>query len=37
MEIEAIKKSQMETTLEIQNLGKRPGFIDTASPTGFKR
>jgi uncharacterized protein Yka (UPF0111/DUF47 family) len=27
MEIETIKKSQRETTLEIENLGKRPGVI----------
>jgi hypothetical protein len=27
MEIETIKKSQRETTLEIENLGKRSGFI----------
>jgi hypothetical protein len=29
MEIETIKKSQRETTLEIENLGKRPRVIDT--------
>ena len=28
MEIETIKKSQRQTTLEIENLGKRPGVID---------
>ena len=28
MEIETIKKSQKETTLEIENLGKRPRVID---------
>ena len=28
MEIETIKKSQRETTLEIENLGKRSGVID---------
>jgi hypothetical protein len=28
MEVETIKKSQRETTLEIENLGKRSGFID---------
>ena len=28
MEIETIKKSERETTLEIENLGKRSGFID---------
>jgi hypothetical protein len=30
MEKETIKKSQRKTTLEIQNLGKRPGVIDTS-------
>jgi predicted nucleic acid-binding Zn-ribbon protein len=30
MEIEPIKKSQREATLEIENLGKRPGFIDAS-------
>ena len=28
MEVETIKKSERETTLEIENLGKRSGFID---------
>jgi chromosome segregation ATPase len=28
MEIETIKKTQRETTLEIENLGKRPAVID---------
>ena len=28
MEIETIKKSQRETTLEIENLGKKSGTID---------
>jgi len=28
MEIETIKKAQRETTLEIENLGKRSGVID---------
>jgi prefoldin subunit 5 len=28
MEIETIKKSQRETTLDIENLGKRSGVID---------
>jgi uncharacterized coiled-coil protein SlyX len=28
MEIESIKTSQRETTLEIENLGKRSGVID---------
>ena len=35
MEIEKIKKSQRETTLEIENLGKKSGAI--ASPTEYKR
>ena len=30
METEAIKKSQKETTMEIENLGKRSGVIDTS-------
>jgi hypothetical protein len=30
VEIETIKKSQRETTLEIQNLGKRSGVRDTS-------
>jgi predicted nucleic acid-binding Zn-ribbon protein len=30
MEIETIKKSQRETTLEIGNLGKRSGVIDAS-------
>jgi hypothetical protein len=30
LEIEIIKKSQMETTLEIENLGTRSGVIDTS-------
>jgi prefoldin subunit 5 len=30
MEIEAIKKSQRETTLEIENLGKRSEVIDAS-------
>ncbi len=29
-EQETIKKSQRETTLEIENLGKRSGVIDTS-------
>jgi hypothetical protein len=28
MEVETIKKSQRETTLEIENLGKKSGAID---------
>jgi prefoldin subunit 5 len=30
MEIETIRKSQRETTLEIENLGKRSGVIDAS-------
>jgi len=30
MEIETITKSQREATLEIDNLGKRSGVIDTS-------
>ena len=30
MEIETIKKSQKETTLELENLGKRSGVIDAS-------
>jgi chromosome segregation ATPase len=30
MEIESIKRSQRKTTLEIENLGKRPGVIDAS-------
>jgi uncharacterized coiled-coil protein SlyX len=30
MEVEIIKKSQRETNLEIQNLGKRSGVIDVS-------
>jgi uncharacterized coiled-coil protein SlyX len=30
MEIETIKKSKRETTLEIENLGKRSGVIDAS-------
>jgi hypothetical protein len=29
MKVETIKKSQKETTLEIENLGRRYGVIDT--------
>ena len=28
MEVETIKKSQRETTLEVENLGKKKGVID---------
>ena len=30
MELETIKKSQRETILEIENLGKRSGVIDAS-------
>ena len=30
MEVETIKKSQRETTLEIENLGKKSGGIDAS-------
>jgi prefoldin subunit 5 len=30
MEVETIKKSQRETTLQIENLGKRSGTIDAS-------
>jgi predicted nucleic acid-binding Zn-ribbon protein len=30
MEIESIKKSKRETTLDIENIGKRTGVIDTS-------
>jgi hypothetical protein len=30
MEVETIKKSQRETTLEIENLGKKSGAIDSS-------
>jgi hypothetical protein len=30
MEVEIIKKSQRETTLEIENLGKKSGAIDAS-------
>jgi hypothetical protein len=36
MEIEAIKKSQRETTLEIENLGKRSGVIDISITNKIK-
>jgi prefoldin subunit 5 len=31
MEVETIKKSQSDTTLEIENLGKRSGAIDAST------
>ena len=30
MELETVKKSQTETTLELENLGKRSGLIDAS-------
>jgi hypothetical protein len=33
MELETIKKSQRETTLKLENLGKRPGVIDASITT----
>jgi hypothetical protein len=30
MELETIKKSQRETTLELENLGKRSGVLDAS-------
>jgi predicted nucleic acid-binding Zn-ribbon protein len=30
LEIETMKTSQRETTLELENLGKRPGVIDAS-------
>ena len=36
MEIETIKKSQRETTLEIENLGKRSGVIDASITNGIQ-
>jgi len=37
MEIEELNKAQRETTLDIENLRKRSGFIEQASPTEYKR
>jgi hypothetical protein len=36
MEIETKKKSQRETTLEIENLGKRSGVIDASITNGIQ-
>jgi hypothetical protein len=36
MEIETIKKSQWETILEIENLGKRSGVIDVSFTNSLK-
>jgi hypothetical protein len=37
MEIETIKKSQRETTLELENLGNRSGDKDISIQTEYKR
>ena len=37
MKIEAIKKEQRETTLEIENLGKESGTIDVSISNKYKR
>ena len=37
IEIETIKKSQKETTVELENLGKRSGVIKQASLTESRR
>ena len=37
MRIETIKKSKRETTLEMENLGKKSGVIDATEPTEYKR
>jgi hypothetical protein len=37
MEVETIKKSENETTLEIEILGKKSGTIDVRSTTEYKR
>jgi predicted nucleic acid-binding Zn-ribbon protein len=36
MEVETIKKSQRETTLEIENLGKKSGTIDSSITNRLK-
>jgi len=37
MEIEAIKKEDMETTLDIEKQKKRQGAVDMSFPTEYKR
>jgi len=37
MEIGAITKSQRETKLEIENIGKTLGIIKQATPTEYKK
>ena len=36
MEVETIKKSQRETTLETENLGKKSGAIDASITNGIQ-
>ena len=36
MEIETINKSERETTLEIENLGRRSGVIDVSITNGIQ-
>jgi hypothetical protein len=36
-EVEIIKKTQCEATLEIETLGKKTGTIDVSSATEYKR
>ena len=37
MEVETMKISQKETTLELENPGKKSGAIDARIPTEYKR
>ena len=37
MEIKTIKKSERETTLEIESLGKKPGTIDSSISNRIKK
>jgi hypothetical protein len=37
LEVETIRKSQRETSLEIENLGKRSGVIDASIKKEYKR
>ena len=37
LEVETIRKSQRETSLEIENLGKRSGVIDASITNRYKR
>jgi hypothetical protein len=36
-EVDTLKKTQSETTLEIESLGKKSGTITQASATEYKR